>query len=948
MKMGVAKKVKQEISKDWIRYDFSNEEQFTGLKPVYCVVGKNKITGESWSSLFVNVVEAEIARKNPAIEILRDTALANTNPSKLKPQPFFLKRKKKRERCVLLSNDFWINVSYSTANMIEQMGKFCLHCGYTKKQIEIYGAPMVASKEDNVSSSNGRNKSGHHDEQGNDNQAGNNSSESLFAIDSLWDKPMTAAVIVQYLELKDIESSQWDNSIHELTERLRIYVGSRFSSALIDECTFWNVAAKITALHSIYSGAGNVKDNCTTLDSKMFQLYQANKSIFFKYLTEFRLWIWHVKRGKNKINQKRIGHIFRPEPQVETKNSRIEEKTIPVQEELRYKEPEKIENAWDMYETAKLIEMCIQIQTKEFFMDEVRQLSKTVTQYAKRNGVSCEGDTSRTVYGIIKRTPLIDYLLSDGSKGREGANQIEKEMVKLYRENPRSFQGIIDEANRRMTMEEPVAAISQKQEKTSEIDAGVEENCLQLLRAKFPKGIRPASSLDCKRFYNFYSEEYGEELSLDSSSFILILKKIGKEKDGRIVAQGGEEQKRLLEKISNEVKDVLLSGISCIYLESLFNRYKEEIESSLQVYKDEELIPILKKTLGADYDIVKRKRHGALICLQFGNPAPNKDIKNCIIRHGTAMTYAEMEKEIWFFPFRKIKQVLSVTPSIIHIDKSTYMAVELFPFNQSDLEKICELIRRSLNESQSGIIKDEDCRSMVEKEMPSLANDLREFTLQAFHNALSFLLWDRFAFSSHVIGKKTQSLDSYRIYLDFCKEREKCTLDDLQELSKEVNTPIYWSIVHRYMFRINEEEFWQKKLLEIDVPRVDSVLEQYCQGEYMSLGAVRSFLHFPPIEVGWTPYLLESYLYSGGSRKFKLLHISFLENDCIGAIVRKESNLYDYKDLLIDVLAHSEAWTDKKSALEFLVAEGYLKRKRYDNLNKIMKQAQLIREKKKS
>lgn len=759
---------------------------------------------------------------------------------------------------------------------------------------------------------------------------------------------MTAAAIVRYFDLKDIGSSQWDQSIQELTERLQLYVESRFSAALIEECTFWNVAAKITVLHAINSGNGNVSENCTALDLKMFKLYQSNKSIFFKYVTEFRLRVGRLRSQKNKPERKIIGHIFRRTSHMETRRNDLTEKAASVQE-LIYKYSEKVENgAWDVYETAKFVEMCVQIQAKEFFMDDVRQLSKTITQYAESCGVYCEGDTSRTVYGIIKRTPLIDYLLSGGSKGREGANQIEKEMVKLYRENPLSFQWIIDEANRRMTMEEPIAVTSQKQEKISEIGAGIEENCLQLLRDKFPKGIRPSSSLDCKRFYNFYLEEYGEELSLDNSSFRRILKKIGNEKDGRIVARGGEEQKHLIEKICGEAREVLESGISCIFLEAVFNRYKDDIESLLQIYKDEDLAPILKKNLGDSYDVVKQKRQGSAICLKTIKPNPVEDIKNCIRKHGTSMTYADMEKEIWFFPFRKVKQVLNLTPSIICTDEKTYMAVEMFPVNKSDLEKISEIISRGLTEAQNGIIKDEDCRRMVESEMPSLANDLREFTLRAFHNSLSFFLGDKFAFSTHVISRRNQYFDSYRMYGEFCQEHEKCSLDDLQELSKEVNVPIHWDIVRKCMIRANEDEFLQTKLLEFDVPRVDNVLEQYCQGAYLPLGKVRSFLHFPSMEIGWTPYLLESYLYAGGSQKFKLLHARFLDNDCTGAIVRIDAGFDDYEELLVDVLANSKKWTDRDTALDFLVSECYMKRRRYDNLDKIMKQARLLREKKKS
>ena len=771
-----------------------------------------------------------------------------------------------------------------------------------------------------------------------------------------WDRPMTAAVVARYFELKDMEPSEWDQNIRELTEQLQQYVERCFSPAISYECTFWNVAARISAIHSIHLGTGKIGETCTESDVEMFRMYQSDKSRFQKFMVEFCVWLGYAQKDRQQIASKPIEKIAAPPVQKEPDNDSISAKIAQLQE-INERTQEKGDDAWDVYEAAKLVEMCIQIQTKDSFMDDIRQLSRTVTQYAERRGVLHEDDTSRTVYGINIRTQLIDYLLSGGSKGREGATQTEAELVKLYQEQPPLFQKVVDEANRRMAMagviaekkpapeKQETAKASKMQETTSTTDTSIEGRCLQLLRDNFPKGIRLASSLDRKRFYNFYSEKYGEELSVDEGGFNRILNQIGTEQDGRIVAQSGEDQTRLLEEIRREVTEILDSGVSCVFVESLFERHQEQIGSLLQIYRDEDLEPILHQIMGDGYTIARQKKQGATICLQGNKPDPDGDVKACLLHHGTSMTHAEMEKKLWFLPFRRVKQTINTTPSIICTDNNTYMAVELFPASEDDLKEIRKIISRKLAESQTGWITDEDCRRMVENERPSLASDLQGVTLRAFQNALTFLLKDDFSFSTHNISRKNQNINSYRVYLDFCEDHEKCSLDDLQELSKEMNVPIHWETVRERMIRVNAEDFWQKGLLHFDVPYVDGLLEQYCQDAYLPLSQVRSFLHFPAMETVWTPYLLESYLYAGFSKKFTLLHARFLPDDCTGAIVRKDAKYDDYTDLLVDVLTYSKEWTDRETALEFLVSEGYLNRRRYEKLDEVMQKARLAREK---
>ena len=84
--------------------------------------------------------------------------------------------------------------------------------------------------------------------------------------------------------------------------------------------------------------------------------------------------------------------------------------------------------------------------------------------------------------------------------------------------------------------------------------------------------------------------------------------------------------------------------------------------------------------------------------------------------------------------------------------------------------------------------------------------------------------------------------------------------------------------------------------------------------------------------------MLESYV-GHYSKKFRLLHASYAATDCCGAIVRQDSDISDYRTLIVDVLAKNTGWKNKKDALQLLVDLGYQQRRSYSDIEKVMQEA---------
>lgn len=131
-----------DIQGDWIRFDFTNSKQFEYTVPAYVSVKGQQFEARNWARILVEITEHELKNKNPAIESLyRESLISNR-----KDRPFFLIKKLEGLNCSELSNGYWINVNYSVPRLMDQIRALCLHCGYTKSDVVIYGVDRNSAR----------------------------------------------------------------------------------------------------------------------------------------------------------------------------------------------------------------------------------------------------------------------------------------------------------------------------------------------------------------------------------------------------------------------------------------------------------------------------------------------------------------------------------------------------------------------------------------------------------------------------------------------------------------------------------------------------------------------------------------------------------------------------------------------------------------------------------
>ena len=467
-----------------------------------------------------------------------------------------------------------------------------------------------------------------------------------------------------------------------------------------------------------------------------------------------------------------------------------------------------------------------------------------------------------------------------------------------------------------------------KNDSSEDAEGEIEERYRSILRDNFENGFRTNSMIDRNRFKQFYSDSYKEDVRESDEEIVDILKKVGSELDNRIFFREANKQNDLLDDIQEEIAKVFIKGISCVYLSELYAEYQERLSSELQIFSADVLKEQLLLTA---YGAYRSSKH--YFYLVDRKPNASGDVEKLMKRSNVPLSYGDIYEKLRFIPLDTIKHSLVMTEKMVNVASETYFYAPNLPINAEELNQVASLIHRQLQ--QKSFITDSELRELISQECPSVAINTENFLTWGLRNALAVLLGNQFSFNGAIISERGETLNMSQAFLEFCQVRDNMTMDELKQFAKEMNTIIYWDSVYAEMIRVSKNEFVSKKQVEFDVNAIDGVLNELISGEYQSLQSFTLFLHFPVMNVRWNTFVLESYT-AGYSKDFTLMHSSYTATECCGAVVRRDSKINSFKELITDVLMKSDNWHSKDDALALLVRKGYLQRKRYSEIDAVI------------
>ena len=274
---------------------------------------------------------------------------------------------------------------------------------------------------------------------------------------------------------------------------------------------------------------------------------------------------------------------------------------------------------------------------------------------------------------------------------------------------------------------------------------------------------------------------------------------------------------------------------------------------------------------------------------------------------------------------------------------NVYFHIKIADIDDKDLRLISNIIENAITEKD--FISGGELYSAIEKKDPIIIEKNPELSVIGLRDAIKYHLEKEFSFNGNIISKRGEQLSMYEVFADFSRNHFSFTLDELTVLKQELGTNIYFEAVYNNSLRISGNDFVSKDRAVFDVEVTDKAIEAFCFGDYISLSDITSFSSFPDAGFAWNTYLLESYA-AAYSKKFCLMHGQYNATNCVGAIVKRASGIVDYESILIDVIANSNMELKKDKALNLLCERGYIARRSYSNIEKLLIKAKEKRNRK--
>lgn len=447
-----------------------------------------------------------------------------------------------------------------------------------------------------------------------------------------------------------------------------------------------------------------------------------------------------------------------------------------------------------------------------------------------------------------------------------------------------------------------------------------------VIKSVFPDGYAFENSLRKKKFIDRYLEIVGKEFSDDDSVYDKKIYQVGFVSEG-IVYLPSIVPDEVRDKIKAFI-DLSLENNSLIYYSEIYEEFKDKLTSSFSELMLKKYIEFEFKdfySLSDEFVAIKGKQinQKQMIIEAF---------MNC----GCPLTIEELYNKFSNISHDAIDAIIRDRDFVTNVKGKSYFYKEIFTIDDSELDAIKEFISEKIQEKES--VNGTELYNFINDKLPDLIESNPEVTELGFKNVLKLMLSNDFKFNGDIICAIGQNVDVSALYKNFCKQREKFTLSEIEEFKDSINQHnIYWSDVFSIMVRINENTFIRRDFINFDVEKIDNAIGSYCVNDYIGFNDIINYTEFPPIGYPWNNYVLESYVFFN-SKNFKLIHACFNRNKPVGGIVKSNSNINDLDDLIIKIIKSGKLF-NKENAFNFLIENDFIRVKKVKNIDFLIEKA---------
>ena len=609
---------------------------------------------------------------------------------------------------------------------------------------------------------------------------------------------------------------------------------------------------------------------------------------------------------------------------------------------------------WNEYEAVLLVEACNKVISGEASKsDVIPELSSRLRGRMLSQGVEIS-ETYRNENGIALQLSAMQYIMTNGEIGLPGGSALFSRMASLFTKDRPSFDMKLNLAQKIYPIvSEQVAGYQMNTESACQIledgskdnvvyvqqsdsdrDGSMSKKIVGVLRSYFSRGFRLNSTIEERRFKQFYEKQYSSEFPA-TLQLSMMIPMLGIQHENKVYLP----EFMLAADVRDKIQLYIVSHFESsdyIYYDAILDKFSEDIVDS-QIFDKETLKAYLQY-----YDVCGWS-YGTFYISKTNSVSVNQDqdIIDFVRMQGGIVTENEILNAFHYMPKDYVVRcVVRNNRTLISCGRGYRFHIDNYRINDIEKNGIREIIQLSIQ--SAGYLTTSELARSVQIKYPSVLSDNTEYGIIGFRNVISNLYEGEFSFYNNLISSMHQ------VFEDFCKSKATFTTEEVNQLADDLGTLINFDAISRYCVRVSESKFVSKDNIVFDVPATDAAIANYCSGEYVTILDINTFVAFPYCSYRWNNYLLESFV-AQYSKQFKLMHSRYNKDNTIGAIVKRTSAFSDYDEILIDAVANSKVPLNENDVLDYLQEKGYIARRRSDFLSKIslLDKAAIIRNRKK-
>lgn len=463
------------------------------------------------------------------------------------------------------------------------------------------------------------------------------------------------------------------------------------------------------------------------------------------------------------------------------------------------------------------------------------------------------------------------------------------------------------------------------------------ERYKKILSKEYKKGFRLNDKLSLRRFRIQWQRTFEDELQYDDDTICKHIK--------RITIQHGDMVYLPEDMLNEDIKCKLLTyinalfseGKTVIYYEALYHEFADDF--AIGRINNTEMLKSYLSYVNDGSMYLRRSYIASDSSVEVDNA---DEVRSFLIEQGMPVKTEYIIHSLPHIGKDKILQVIAGPNSdeFVRNQKGEYFHVGIIEFTQHETDLIMEWISNAIADKE--YMGGKELTDTIQNKLPSIMERYPYLTWLGLRDVLAYKLKDMFSFNGKIISAYGEDLSMTDVFAHFAKTHEHFTLAQLDMLKNDLDTSIYFDAVYANSLRVNKDEFVSMDQAKFNIDATDIAIGQFFHGDFISIKDISLFGGFPDAHFPWNHFLLQHYVASY-SKEYKLLHTGFNAGKPVGAIVKRNSQINTFDDVIIRALAESQIQLNSDNALQYLYDAGYIARRSYGSLDTILVRANLYR-----